>query len=166
MTCSRGLVMELDGKCENKSTSGKDYNLWTQFSNSPNCKKPLIKDLKLINDGYGASQITCVASGYPAPNVSLVHNKTKQRLTVSGLEDHNTTSVTQTVLKPGWYVCKAINIIDQAEDKIKVSSSDIWWGVTDKGEATDDPKVINISQILVSYNTANSTSPALTENGK
>ena len=166
MTCSSGLVMEHHGQCENKSTSKKVYNLWTKFSNNPNCKKPLIKDLKLVKDGLRAPRITCVGSGYPAPHVSLVHNKTKQSLTVSGLEGHNATSVTQTTLKPGWYVCKAINYVDQAVDKIKVSSSELWPDVTDKVEATDDPNVTNISQILVSFNTANSTSPALKERGK
>ena len=166
--CNSGLVMKLDGKCENRATSENVYNLWTIFSNNPNCKKPVIKDLKLVKDGHGAPHITCVVSGYPAPDVSLVHtsNKTKQSLTVSGLEHHNTTSATQTTLKPGWYVCKAINYVDQTEDKIKVSSSELWRDVTDEVEATVDPNVTNISQILVSFNTANSTSPALTETGK
>ena len=166
MTCSSGLVIKLDGKCENKATPENVYNLWTRFSNNPNCKKPVIKDLKLVKDGHRAPQINCVASGYPAPDVSLVHNKIMQRLTVSGLKDHNTTSVTQTILKPGWYVCKAINIIDQAEDTIKVPLSELWRDVIDRVEATDDPNVTNISQILVSFKPANSTSPALTETGK
>ena len=166
MKCHSGLGMELHGKCENKATSEKVYNLWTKLSKKPNCMKPVIKEFLLGKDGHGTPQITCVASGFPAPDVTLEHNKTKQRLTVSGLLERYTTSVTQLAVKPGLYVCKAINYVDQAEDKIKVSSSDIWWGVTDKGEATDDPNVTNISQILVSFNTANSTSPALTGNGK
>ena len=165
MNCYSRLVMELNGKCENNVTSENVYSMWTKLSKEPNCKKPVIKDLSLVIDGHG-TQITCVASGVPAPDITLEHSKTKQRLTVSGLEGSNTTSITQSTVKPGLYVCKAINTIDQAEDIIKVSSSELWRDITDEVEATDDPNVTNISQILVSFNTANSTSPALTENGE
>ena len=44
MKCHSGLVMELDGKCQNKTKSKKVYNLWTKFSERPPCKKPVIKD--------------------------------------------------------------------------------------------------------------------------
>ena len=135
MKCQGGLVMELNGKCENK-TSEKVYNMWTKLSKKPTCRKPIIKEFLLGKDGHGTPHITCVASGFPAPNVTLEHNKTKQRLTVPGLLERNTTSVTQLAVKLGWYVCKAINYVDQTEDTVKVSSSDISRHVTDNVEGT------------------------------
>ena len=125
MKCHSGLGMELDGKCENKATSEKVYNMWTKLSKKPNCRKPIIKEFLLGKDGHGTPQITCMASGFPAPGVTLEHNKTKQKLTVPGLLEYNTTSVTQLAAKPGWYVCKAINYVDQTENTINVSLSDI-----------------------------------------
>ena len=163
MKCHSGHGMELDGKCENKATFEKVYNMWKKLSKKPNCKKTVIKEFLLSKDGHGTPQVTCVASGFPAPDVTLEHNKTKQRLTVPGLEGSNTTSITQTSIKTGWYLCEAINYVDQTEDTIKVPLSELWQDVTDQGEATDDPNVINISQILVSFTPANSTSP---ESGK
>ena len=167
MKCHIGHGMDLNGTCDNKATSEKVYNMWTKLSKKPNCKKPEIKDLSLVIDGDGTPQITCVASGVPAPDVTLEHDKTKQRLTVSGLEGSNTTIITQTKpVKPGLYVCKAINIIYQAEYKIKLSSSDIRRHVTHNVEATVHPNVTNITQIPVWFNTANSILPALTGTGK
>ena len=132
----------------------------------PNCKKPVIKDLKLVKDGHRDPHITCAVSGYPAPNVSLEHNKTKQSLTVSGLEESNATSATQTTLKPGWFVCKAVNYVDQAVVNIKVLSSELWPDVTDTAEATDDPNVTNISEILISFKLQTLLHQKLTERGK
>ena len=131
MNCHSGLVMELDGKCENKTKSEKVFNMWTKFSHGSPCNKPVIKKFLLDKDGYRTPQVTCVASGYPAPNITLVHNKTRQRLTVSGLEDHNTTLIRQSSVKPGWYVCKAINYVDQTEDTIKVPFGELWRDVTE-----------------------------------
>ena len=165
MKCHSGLDMELDGECENKAKSEKVFNMWKKLSKKPNCKNPVIKEFLLGNDGHGTPQITCVASGVPAPDVTLEHNKTRQRLTVSGLERSNTTSITQTIVKPGMYVCTAINYVDQREGTIEISLNDVWQDVTDRVEATDDPNVTNISRILVSFKPSNSTTPALTENG-
>ena len=106
MKCHSGLVMGLRGKCENKATSEKVYNMWTKLSKKPTCRKPIIKEFLLDKDGHGTPQITCVTSGFPAPEITLEHNKTKQRLTVPGLEESNTTSITQPNVKPGLYVCK------------------------------------------------------------
>ena len=130
MKCHSGLVMELNGKCKSEAASDKVYSMWTKLSKKPNCKKPVIKDLSLVIDGHGTPQITCVASGIPAPDITLEHNKTKQKLTASGLEGSNTTSVTQSAVKPGLYVCKAINHVDQSEDKINVLPSNLRRDVT------------------------------------
>ena len=74
--------------------------MWTKFSQRPNCKKPIIKEFLLGKDGHETHEITCKASRYPVTNITLVYNKTRQRLTVPGLEERNSTSVTQTTLKP------------------------------------------------------------------
>ena len=86
MKCRSGHGMNLNGACDNKAISEKVYNLWTKFSERPPCRKPAIKNFGLRKDTYVAPQITCVVSGNPAPNIILVHNKTKQRVSSSGLK--------------------------------------------------------------------------------
>ena len=139
MKCQNGLVMELNGKCESEATSEKVYNMWKRFSQRPYCKKPVIKDLSLNRDGYGTPQITCVASGFPAPNIALLHNEGKQQMLVSGVDGNNVTSVTQTKVIQGVYTCKASNYVDESTESIKLGSEEIRKKV---GQST---KVVTVS---------------------
>ena len=141
MKCQNGLVMELNGKCESEATSEKVYNMWKRFSQRPYCKKPVIKDLSLNRDGYGTPQITCVASGFPAPNIALLHNEGKQQMLVSGVDGSNVTSVTQTKVIQGVYICKASNYVDESTQSIKLGSEEIRKKVAE-GQST---KVVTVS---------------------
>ena len=114
MKCHSGLVMDLRGKCENKATFEKVYNLWKKFSKQKNCQKPIIKDLSFSKDEHETFLITCVALGVPAPNITLIHNNTQQQLTVTGLEERNTTSVIQVKVMEGVYICKASNYVGES----------------------------------------------------
>ena len=134
MKCHSGLVMELRGKCENKATFEKVYNLWTKVSKQKNCQKPIIKDLSFSNDEHETFLITCVALGVPAPNITLIHNNTQQQLTVTGLEERNTTSVIQVKVMEGVYICKASNYVGE--------SVEIWQEVIND---TDNSIDVNVS---------------------
>ena len=120
MRCQGGFNISLNGKCENATRQGKVYRFLQQLSQGKECKAPEIKTMSLTTDKQGAQIITCVASGVPTPNVTIVNNKNKQQLSVNGIENVNTTSVTLTQIFSGTYHCKASNIVDEIKRSLDV----------------------------------------------
>ena len=125
LKCIHGILLNPNGECVNENLSKKDFAMWRRFSEKPQCQKPVIKDLRFSKDRHGTPQLSCVASGTPAPDVALVHNETKQKMTVTGVEESNKTFVAQSNVKPGIYFCQAKSVVGKTEDSIKLYRSQL-----------------------------------------
>ena len=58
-----------------------------EFSEKPQCQEPVIRDLRFSKDKHGIPQLSCVASGTPAPDIILGHNETKQEQQFQGWKE-------------------------------------------------------------------------------
>ena len=147
MRCQSGFV--INGKCINDKQSDYIYKFWQGFSEKEQCLKSSIKELTFGYDKHGFPYLRCVASGIPAPNISLVHNKTKQQVIVPGLEKLNKTSLTLSNehLIAGIYHCKANNFFSDTGDRIKVNTNMIQQNVM-QNDVTEEVKMRRTIKIL------------------
>ena len=108
----------IKGDCKNNPE--EMYKFWKYIAGKPICQAPVIKELGVLRNHEGLNYLTCLASGVPAPNITLFSSDRYQTLQVNGAEDTNFTSVTMNQLYSGTYYCKASNIIDEITRKFDV----------------------------------------------
>ena len=133
----------LDGDCKNKQLSEEMYKFWKDLTAKPICQTPVIKRMDVVPGPERLYFLTCVASGIPAPNITLYSDDTEQKLQVYGVETTKITSATMNQLLSGVYHCKASNTVGRVSKKVVV-----------------DLNKIEMKDVLNStYSNLNSTSP-------
>ena len=104
--------------CKNEQLTGKVYKFWKDIVAKPICEAPVIKKLSFLKDHKGLPHLTltCVATGVPAPNITLVWSEKEQKVQVTGVEMVNFT-INQ--LNSGISHCKVSNFLGEVTRKMK-----------------------------------------------
>ena len=113
--------IELKGDCKNKQLSEDVYTFWQDLAAKPLCQAPVITELALVRNQDKLPILTCVATGVPAPNITVFSNETGQKLHANGVEKTNFTSVTINQLFSGTYYCQASNSVGGMSRKLAVN---------------------------------------------
>ena len=129
--------IELDSVCQNKQLPEESYKFWKELVAKPICQAPAIKEFSYVRNQEGLFYLTCIATGVPAPNITLYSSDTDQKIQVYGLQNTNYTSATVNQLYSGRYHCKASNIVDEMTRNFTVDLNEL--------ETTDDCYSFNLS---------------------
>ena len=134
--------------CKDKQLSEEVYKFWKDIVTKPICQAPVIEELATGKNHDKLPHLTCVASGLPAPNITLFSNDTEQKLQVRGVVKTNFTSVTINQLFSGTYHCSASNIVGEITRDLVVDLN--------KLEVTQYFSTLNLTSEKVSFLTTDS----------
>ena len=129
--------------CKDKRLYEEVYKFWQNIVTKPICQAPVIEELATGKNYNKLSHLTCVARGFPAPNITLFSNDTEQKLQVRGVVKTNFTSVTINQLFSGTYHCSASNIVDEITRNLVVDLN--------KLEVTQYFSTLNLTSEKVSF---------------
>ena len=115
----------LNGDCMNKQISEELYKFWKDIAAKPICQAPIIKEFSYFRNQEGLSYLSCIATGVPAPNITLYSSDTEQKIQVYGLQNTNYTSATVNQLYSGRYHCKASNFVDKMTRNFTVDLNEL-----------------------------------------
>ena len=116
--------IELKGDCKNKQLSEDVYTFWQDIAAKSICQAPVITELAMVRNQDKLPILTCVATGVPAPNITVFSNETGQKLHANGVEKTNFTSVAINQLFSGNYYCQASNSVGGMSRKLNVDFND------------------------------------------
>ena len=127
--------IELDSVCLNKQLPEELYKFWKELAAKPTCQAPAIEELSYCRNQEGLFHVTCVATGVPAPNITLYSSDTEQKIQVYGIKNTNYTSASVNQLYSGTYKCNASSIFDEVTRNLTVDMNEL--EVTDDCISTD-----------------------------
>ena len=111
--------------CRNKQLSDEVYKFWKGIPSKPLCQAADIKELAVVKNHVELPYITCIATGVPAPNVTLYSSDTEQKVKVYGAKKTNFTSVTMNKFFTGIYHCNASKNVDRMTRSLVVNTSEL-----------------------------------------
>ena len=113
--------IKLKTECKSEQMTGKVYRFWKDIVAKPICEAPVIKKLSLLRNHEGLPYLTCVATGIPAPNITLFWSENDQIVQVTGVEMVNFTFGTINQLDSGISHCKVSNNLGEVTRKMVVN---------------------------------------------
>ena len=118
-------TINLKGACNNEQITEEVYKFWKEIADKPICQVPVIKQFKCERNPERLHYLTCIATGMPAPNITLYSSDTGQSIQDYGKEKKNFSSATMNHLFSGTYHCEASNIVGKITQDFEVDLNEL-----------------------------------------